>query len=231
MKIFISYRRSDSQDIAARIADRLNDLPGVRKVFIDVGGIVPGVNFAARIAKAIEESDVCLILIGSNWIGCDSAGGLARTIDSEDFVHREVAASLTSGNRTIPIMLNDASMPSLDALPEDIRDLSYLNAEFIRHASFDNDIERLGDAIFSRQPSTPLIRFFRRHPMLSLFLNAIGGTVTMGALLLGLAAVHHEVTGGKALQQTLGSRGTVWLLILTLLVLGALVPLLFSRRP
>lgn len=230
MRIFISYRRSDSQDIAARIADRLNDAPGVREVFIDVDGIEPGENFAARIAQALERSDVCLILIGSDWIGFDAAGGPARIFDPDDFVRREVVASLASGNKVIPILLNDASMPPADALPEDIKALSLTNAVFIRHASVNQDLALLEDAIFSRRPRSPMGRFFRRRPILTLFLKAVGRMLIAGALLVGLAAVHSELTGGRALDQTLGSKGVVWLLIFAVLALGAALPLLLPRR-
>lgn len=230
MKIFISYRRSDSQDIAARIADRVNDIPGVRKVFIDVDGIEPGANFAARTAEALERSDACLILIGSDWIGSDATGGPARILNSDDFVHREAAASLASGNKVIPVLLNGASMPPAGGLPEDIRALSLINAVFIRHASFNQDLEVLGDAIFSRRPRSPVVRFFRRRPILTLFLKAAGGMLIAGALLVGLAAVHSELTGGGALNQTLGSEGVVWLLIFAVLALGAVLPLLLLRR-
>lgn len=230
MKIFISYRRSDSQVTAARIADRLNDMPGVRKVFIDVDGIEPGANFAVRIAEALERSDACLILIGSDWIGADTAGGPARIFNSDDFVRREVAASLASGKKVIPILLDDASMPGADALPEEIRALTLLNAVFVRHTSFNQDLELLEDAIFSRRPRSPVGQFFRRRPILTRFVKAVGGMVVTAVLLLGLAAVHYELTGGRALNETLGSTGAVWLVILAVLALGAALPLLLLRR-
>ena len=42
MNVFISYRRSDTQDLAGRIADRIRAVPEVDHVFIDVDGIEPG---------------------------------------------------------------------------------------------------------------------------------------------------------------------------------------------
>ena len=230
MKIFVSYRRSDSQDIAARIADRLNDLPGVRKVFIDVDGIEPGVNFAARIDQALASSDVCLILIGNDWTGAEAAGGPARILDPEDFVRREAAASLASGNKVIPVLLNGAPMPSVDALPEDVGALTHLNAVFVRHTSFNQDLELLEDAIFSRRPRSRVTRFFRRRPILTGALKSIGGVLAAGALLVVLAALHSELSGGRALDESLGSKGVVWLLILTVLALGAALPLVLRRK-
>ena len=230
MEIFVSYRRSDSQDAAARIADRLNEAPGVREVFIDVEDIEPGVNFADRIASALEASDVCLIIIGNDWIGYDAAGGLSRIVDPEDFVRLEVAASLTSGNKVIPVLLNRASMPPAKALPEDVKAITSINAVFVRHASFDQDMELLEDAVFSRRPHSGLLRFFRRRPILTMALKSLGGMFVSTAILVCVAALHTELTGGRALDQTLGSDGSVWLVIIITLGLGATLPLLLSRR-
>lgn len=44
-RIFISYRRSDSQGITGRIYDRLVEKFGERSVFQDVDDIPPGVDF------------------------------------------------------------------------------------------------------------------------------------------------------------------------------------------
>lgn len=230
MNIFISYRRSDSQDISARIADRLNDTPGVSEVFIDVDEIDPGVNFAASIDQALKQSDVCLVLIGSDWIGNKTGGASARIFDPDDFVRHEISASLASGNKVIPVLLNGAMMPKADILPEDISSLSLINSVFIRHASFNQDLGLLEDAIFSRRPRSPLMRFFRRHPVFTRFIKSLGGMVVSGAALVGLAVVHSIITHGRTLAETFGSVETVWLLIISFLLLGAAIPLLFPRR-
>ena len=231
MNLFLSYRRFDSQDIAARMADRLREVVGIKKVFIDVGGITPGANFVERIAGAMEESDVCLVLIGTNWIGAEKPGAPPRIKDPEDFVHREVAAALAGKKRTIPVLLNNASMPSADALPEDIRELASLSALFVRHASFDQDIQWLEDVLFLRRTGGGVSRFFRFHPTVLALLRGLRGLAIAGGLLLILAALHHALTGGQALEQTLGSQGAVWLIIIASLVLGLIASVFFSRRP
>lgn len=230
MKIFISYRRQDSQDIAARIADRLEEMPGVREVFIDVDGIEPGADFSARIGEALDESDVCLILIGRDWVGRSTKEGQARILETEDFVRHETAASLRSGNRVIPVLLNDAPMPDKEELPADVREIVSKNAVFVRHTSFNQDIELLGDSIFLRRPRTAAGRWFRRHPLLANLVKSAGGMLLAGATLIGLAALHAELSGGKALEQTLGSRGVVWLVIGLSLLVGAALPLLLKYR-
>ena len=184
------------------MADRLNDLPGVRKVFIDVDGINPGTNFKAKIDQALSESDVCVIMIADNWIGASEDGGQARILDNNDFVRRETAAALASGKKVIPVLIDGAAMPATKALPPELRPIVTTDAVFVRHASFNQDMDLVEDAIFSRQARTPITRFFRRRPFLTLSLKAVTGMFTAGALLIGLGVIHSAVTGGRALDET-----------------------------
>jgi glycine dehydrogenase subunit 2 len=90
-----------------------------------------------------------------------------------------------------------------------------------------------------------LPEFLDRHPLgavehgqgfmecmfeLQEMLKAVTGMFVAGALLIGLGVIHSAVTGGRALDETLGSQGMVWLLILGALVLGAAVPVWLSLR-
>jgi hypothetical protein len=229
MNVFISYRRSDCQDMAARIADRLGLAPGIDEVFIDVEDIAPGADFALAIDAALAESDVSLVLIGDGWMGAPDAQGRARILDDADFVRAEVAKSLASGRKVLPVLLNNASMPDGDALPVDIRPIAHRNAVFVRHLSFDQDIELLLDAICGRQRSRPR-RWLRRHPLIARALAALAGTASSAAALIGLAAIHSQVTGGTALEHTLGGKGLVWLLIIAVLMAGAVAPLWYLRK-
>lgn len=230
MQVFISYRRNDSQDVAARLADRLTATRGIYEVFIDVEDIEAGADFARRIDDAIANSDVCLVLIGKAWTGPEPDGARARIHDEDDFVRREVAAALRSGLRVIPVLINDAPMPAVESLPADIAQICARNAIALRHASFNQDLEILIDAVFRRGPRGPVARWLRRHPMLGGLLRSLGGMAGAGATLIGLAAVHQATTGGKALSETLGGPGLVWLLILFALALGAVLPLWLRRR-
>lgn len=225
MKIFISYRRADSQHLAGRLAERLKDAPGVRRIFIDVDGIDPGRNFETAIEEALRESDVCLILIGSDWIG-KQEGGTARIQDEEDFVRRETAAALASGKRVIPVLIDGAAMPAKEDLPPDVQSVVTANAVALRHSSFSQDFTVVEDAAFNRKPGTPMARFFRRRPFLTLFLKSAAGVAVAGVLLLVVALVHWAATGGRGLDQTVGGQGVVILLIIGTLALGGVTPLL-----
>jgi hypothetical protein len=229
MKIFISYRRSDCQDMAARIADHLNDSPGIDEVFIDVEDIAPGTDFTVAIDAALAKSDVSLILIGDGWVGGADEQGRARILDTKDFVRAEVAASLASGRKVVPVLLNNAPMPDTDSLPADVSPIVNRNAVFVRHLSFDQDIELLLDAVAGRSRSRPR-RWLRRHPVVARIVAALGGIAASAAILIGLAAIHGQWTGGASLEQTLGGEGMVWLLILAALFAGVVTPLWYLRR-
>lgn len=229
MNIFISYRRSDSRHIAGRIAERLNDAPGVRRVFIDVDGINPGMNFADKIDEALHDSHVCLVIMGDDWVGAREQGKEPRIIEVGDFVRLETAAAIARGKKVIPVLVDGASMPAADTLPADVRPIVTIDAVFVRHNSFSQDLELLEDGVFSRRSRTPITRFFRRRPLLKLFLRVVAGVIAAGVLLIGLGEIHSAVTG-KHLAHTLGGEGRVWLVIIFVLALGAAVPVWLSLR-
>ncbi|MGH8772477.1 MAG: TIR domain-containing protein, partial [Burkholderiales bacterium] len=51
--IFISYRREDAAGHAGRLFDRLSEHFGRDRVFMDVSGIEPGVDFVEAIETAV----------------------------------------------------------------------------------------------------------------------------------------------------------------------------------
>jgi len=150
LKIFISYRRDDTRDLSGRVADRLRTHPRLRDVFFDVSSIEAGASFVADINRAMNRDPVCLVMIGNAWRG-QRPDGTNRLDDPKDVVRGEVAGALASGLRVIPVLAGGISMPKADTLPEPLRALSTLNAVALRHESFDQDMDRLIDAILRRR--------------------------------------------------------------------------------
>lgn len=66
-KIFISYRRDDSQYVTDSIHDYLKAHFGDENVFLDVESIPFGVNFREYLAEQIAAHDVVLVIIGPDW--------------------------------------------------------------------------------------------------------------------------------------------------------------------
>ncbi len=72
-RIFVSYRRSDSADIAGRIYDRLIVRFGKDPVFKDVDSIPLGFDFKEYLDKKVGECDVLLAIIGDHWLDASDA--------------------------------------------------------------------------------------------------------------------------------------------------------------
>jgi hypothetical protein len=72
--IFISYRREDSAGYAGRLYDRLAAHFGADRVFMDVEGIEPGVDFVDAIERAVASCEVLIVIIGNEWLAANSAG-------------------------------------------------------------------------------------------------------------------------------------------------------------
>jgi hypothetical protein len=146
--VFISYRRSDSAGFAGRIADHFaRRYPSV-PVFFDVTSVQPGEDFVESIQAQLESCAVVLAPIGADWLDArDPVSGQRRIDNPNDFVRRELSIALRLGVRVVPVLLDDAQMPSTSELPEDLERLTRCNAALLRHASFLRDVEHLGASV------------------------------------------------------------------------------------
>ncbi len=142
MQIFISYRREDTAGRAGRLFDALVSRLGTRNVFQDVTAIAPGTDFDREITAAINRCDAALVIIGSDWATLAGPAG-RRLDDGDDYVHREVAAALSSGVPVVPVLVGGASMPSADELPKDLQPLAQRQAVTIRDDFWHEDVDTL----------------------------------------------------------------------------------------
>lgn len=143
-KIFISYRRSDSEQVTGRLYDRLVSEYGLKSVFKDVDSIKHGADFRDVLANSLKVSDIVLIIIGQQWLGSDNEGD--RRIDAEnDFVRIEVEKALARNDiRVIPVLVNNADLPAIEKMPKSIQDLVFRNAVTVRtDPDFHNDMSRI----------------------------------------------------------------------------------------
>ncbi|MDP2786110.1 MAG: toll/interleukin-1 receptor domain-containing protein, partial [Sulfurimicrobium sp.] len=104
-----------------RIFDRLREKFGRDKVFMDVAGIEPGVDFVEAIDRAVGSCDVLLVIIGKKWHTCVDASGKKRLDDTQDFIRLETATALRRDIRVIPVLVQDAAMPGEGDLPDDLK--------------------------------------------------------------------------------------------------------------
>lgn len=142
--IFISYRRSDSQDVTGRIYDRLIAKYERRQVFKDVDNIPLGVSFPAHLKQVLGKAGIALVIIGPTWTTATNADGQRRLDDPDDFVRVEVETALNANMPVIPILVSNASMPQASDLPPSMQKLLLRNGMAVRpDPDFHNDVDRL----------------------------------------------------------------------------------------
>jgi uncharacterized membrane protein YeaQ/YmgE (transglycosylase-associated protein family) len=141
--IFISYRRDESAGYAGRIADKFSEYFGEERVFRDIDSIEPGLDFAEAIESAVGSSEVLVAVIGRNWLTVEDTAGHKRLENPDDFVRLEIAAALKRNIRVIPLLVQGASMPGTNELPDDLAPLGRRNAFELHDSSWTADIQRL----------------------------------------------------------------------------------------
>jgi hypothetical protein len=142
--VFISYRRDDSADITGRIYDRLIQYFSREIVFKDVDSIPLGIDFRQHLENALSQCRVLLAIVGSDWMGSETAGGKRRIDDPRDHLRLELEVALARNIPVIPVLVRRASIPAEDQLPQSLRSLAYRNGIQIRpDPDFHGDMDRL----------------------------------------------------------------------------------------
>src|SRR5215813_926180 len=140
--IFICYRRDDAGDVTGRIYDRLVQHFGRHSVFKDVDNIPLGVDFRQHLGDAVGRCDVVLAVIGRQWLIRD---GVRRHLeDMRDFVRLELEAALERNIPVVPVLVQGASAPQPEDLPQPLRPLVYRNGIPVRaDPDFHPDMDKL----------------------------------------------------------------------------------------
>jgi len=146
-KIFVSYRRSDSQGWAGRLGDDFAHAFGDVARFFDIESITPGDDFVEAIERSLAESEVVVVLIGPDWLSAAFPDGRRRLDDPDDFVRLEIATALARGIRVLPVLLGGAAMPRSESLPAPLAALARRQAFELSDTRWEYDCGRLLDAI------------------------------------------------------------------------------------
>ena len=137
-RVFISYRRQETAWPARQLYDLLVAELGADRVFKDVDNIEPGDDFVERIQWAVGSCQVLLALIGPQWLTVKDAAGGRRLDDPTDFVRLEVETALNRDDvRVIPILVDNAKMPTPPELPKGLAALTRRQAVEINPVNFD----------------------------------------------------------------------------------------------
>ena len=150
-RLFVSYRRADSEATAGRLFEALRSRFGDR-VFFDTSSIPYGEDFRRVIRTRVAASDVVLVVIGKQWLTAADERGL-RLQQPDDPVRFEIETALAHDSvRVVPVRIDYAEPPSESALPASIRALAALNMAQLRNETFDVDFNALVEQLHGRMP-------------------------------------------------------------------------------
>jgi Tol biopolymer transport system component len=208
LSVVLNYRREDTAGHAGRLYDALARRFGEECVFMDIDAIEPGADFTQAIERAVESCHAFIALIGRRWLTVTDATGRKRLENPDDFVRLELEAALQRAIRVIPVLVQNADMPSSDQLPSSLTPLSRRHALEIRDSSWQYDVDRLVEALEDvereafgpgeprpRPRETPAERSRLRLPSLSR--KAIAALVAAAALVAGAIVAIVALRGGE----------------------------------
>ena len=135
--VFICYRREDTAGFAGRIYDRLKSSLGRESVFIDVDNIPAGRDFVEVLSERVGRCDALVALIGRNWLISADKDNQRRLDDPNDFVRIEIEAALERNVPVIPVLVDGATMPQANDLPDTLKKLARRQGIEISHNRFD----------------------------------------------------------------------------------------------
>ena len=146
-RIFINYRRQDSEGYVGRLYDHLCQHFEAAQVFMDVDSIRPGVDFVAAIENAIANCDLVMAIIGPQWLTLIDEDGARRLDDPHDFVRLEIETALKHEKPIIPVLVGQAKMPSGRDLPTSMASFGRRSALELTHSRFTYDVQQLVHAV------------------------------------------------------------------------------------
>jgi len=139
-KIFISYRREDAAYPASTIHSTLSTHFGSESVVFDVDDVPVGVDFREYLIEQIASCDLMVAVIGDRWLEHLSS----RLDRPEDLARVEIETALSTDMPVAPVLVNNASMPIAEDLPNTLRELAFRNASQVRPGhDLETDLTRL----------------------------------------------------------------------------------------
>jgi hypothetical protein len=201
-RIFISYRRDDTDGHAGRLFDDLGERFGRDQIVMDIATIAPGENFAELLREHVGSCEVLLALIGRRWLTMRDAKRQRRLDDPSDWVRVEIASALSRGVRVIPVLVGGAKMPRAERLPPDLQALAERQAVEITNSRWAFDVGRLVEGLegASDTPPTPTSGSAPSPPWRWPPLSRLAAAGTLGVALLVTGALAWTTFGWPGIQ-------------------------------
>ena len=160
-KIFVSYRRQDSLHFTRVLKTRIEGRFGKKSIFRDLDNIPIGVNFRKHAEAAISQCQAMLLVIGDKWLATGDTGK-SRLFDPHDTLRMEIETALAREVPIVPVLVENARMPAMEDLPDEIKQVASLNAARVHDADFEHHMTRLEgvlEKLLKRRPAaTPVVK-------------------------------------------------------------------------
>jgi hypothetical protein len=140
--------------------DRLVNHYSAESIFMDIDNIPLGVDFREYVARTLENADIVLAIIGRKWAG-GTTKQKTRIFSSTDPLRIEIEKAFEFGIPVLPVLVDGATMPDPDKLPESLKELPFRNAAIVDNGrDFHPHIDRLirsMDLILEKSSSNPSV--------------------------------------------------------------------------
>lgn len=93
-----------------------------------------------------------VVVIGPRWLRATKAAGGRRLDEPEDWIRFELRNAFARGIPILPVLLDRVAPLPAKELPEDIRQLAYLQTIRVRHQFLSTDLGELVDALIALVP-------------------------------------------------------------------------------
>ena len=208
--VFINYRRDETAGEARALFTELAMLLGKDSVFMDVDTIALGRDFRQVIGERLESCDLMLALIGRDWVDAKTPAGRRRLDDPGDFVRLEIEAALKRNIPVTPVLVQGAHMPTVEQLPEEIRDFAYRNGFELSHNRWQSDVQEMIKRLeLSKQQNPgaiPAIEETReKQSTRKLRFTIVGASVVAITVAGGGILYYRTVSEENAIKQTRGA--------------------------
>ncbi|HEX9335371.1 MAG TPA: TIR domain-containing protein [Pseudonocardiaceae bacterium] len=150
--VFINYRGEDTRSYGVLLYRELSRHLGDDLVFLDSESIEAGVDFAQEILGQVRSCRALLAVIGPRWLTATDPAGRRRIDDPRDWIRRELVAAFTVGTKVIPVLTDDAALPTAEQLPADIAALAGRQFRRLRHRDAGMDLSRIVTEVIGGDP-------------------------------------------------------------------------------
>src|SRR5262249_49082389 len=111
--------------------------------FRDVNVLRGGEDFVEALARAVDSCQVFIVVIGRDWSDARDDQGRRRLDDPSAFIRLEVETALRRKGLVLTVLVESATLPDFDDLPEPLRPLARRQAIELGDHRWDFDTQEL----------------------------------------------------------------------------------------